>query len=92
MRPVFSHSSAGASTGISISCPPIPSISSLITCTIFSCVFQPAGRKLHSPALTWRIIPARTSSLCEIASASAGSSRRVGRNSSDWRLTMSSTG
>ena len=37
------------------------------------------GQEVHSPAPSWRISPARTISLCESASASAGSSRRVGR-------------
>jgi hypothetical protein len=42
--PVFSHSSAGASTGIDISWPPIAFISSLMTWTIRSWIRHPAGR------------------------------------------------
>src|ERR1043166_5635633 len=40
---------------------------------------------VHRPAATWRMKPPRTSSLCETASASAGSSRRVGRKSFEAR-------
>ena len=43
-RPVASHSSAGVSTGIDISCPPIASISSRITRTTFSWI-APARRQ-----------------------------------------------
>ena len=49
IRPVASHSSAGVSTGIDISCPPIASISSRITRTTFSWIRQPAGRNVQSP-------------------------------------------
>src|SRR5579862_2658875 len=80
-RPVCSQSSIGVSTGISISWPPIASISSRMICSTFWCTRQPRGRKLQSPAPTWRMKPPRTSSWCDAASASAGGSRRVGRNS-----------
>ena len=45
-----------------------------------------AGSHDHSPAPTWRIRPARTISLCEIASASAGGWRSVGRKSCETRI------
>src|SRR5689334_21042213 len=38
------------------------------------------------PAESWRMRPARSSSLCEITSASAGSSRRVGIKNLDPRI------
>ena len=86
MRPVFSQSSAGVSTGQSISWPPIAFISSRMICSIFMCTRQPSGMKVHRPAPTWRMKPPRTSSLWLAASASAGSSRRVGRKSCDARI------
>ena len=85
MRPVFSQSSAGVSTGISISWPPIASISSRMTWTTFSWTRQPSGMKVQMPGDTWRMKPPRTSSLWLAASASAGSSRSVGRKSFDAR-------
>ena len=45
IRPVFSHSSDGAITGMNISWPPIASISSRMIETIFSWTRHPAGRK-----------------------------------------------
>src|SRR5579885_538962 len=84
-RPVASQSSTGVSTGISISWPPIASISSRMICSILRCTRQPSGSHVHRPALTCRMKPPRTSSLCETASASAGGSRRVGRNSFEAR-------
>ena len=85
IRPEVSHSSAGVRTGQSISCPPIALISSRMIWTTFSCTRQPSGRNVHSPAPTWRMKPPRTSSLWLAASASAGASRRVGRNSCEAR-------
>ena len=41
-------------------------------------VRRPAGSQVQIPAPSWRINPARTMSRCEIASASAGASLRVG--------------
>jgi hypothetical protein len=64
---------------MSSSCPPIAFISSRTICTTRWWTRQPAGSHDHSPAPTWRISPARTISLCETASASAGGSRSVGR-------------
>ena len=61
--PVAFQSSAGVRTGIEISCEPIASISSRMIWTIFSCTRQPSGRKVHTPALTWRRNAPRTSSL-----------------------------
>ena len=55
MRPVASQSSAGVSTGISISWPPIASISSRMTCSILRWTRQPSGMYVHSPAETWRM-------------------------------------
>ena len=57
---------------MSISWPPIASISSRMICSTFWCTRQPSGRNVQTPALTWRMYPPRTSSLCETASASAG--------------------
>ena len=68
-------------TGMSISWPPIASISSRTIWAAFSWTIQPAGSHDHRPAPTCRISPARTMSLCETASASAGASRSVGRKS-----------
>ena len=70
---------------MSISCPPIASISSRMICTTFWCTRQPSGRNVQIPAPTWRMYPPRTSSLCETASASDGGSRSVGMKSWDWR-------
>src|SRR4051794_24148561 len=58
-------------------------------CTTFWCTFQPSGRKVYSPAPTWRTKPPRRRSLCETASASPGSSRRVGMNSCEARVATS---
>src|SRR5207302_3042769 len=88
MRPVVSHSSAGVSTGMSISWPPIAFISSRTICSTLRWTRQPSGMNVQSPALTWRMKPPRTSSLCDAASASAGSSRSVGRNSCEARWIM----
>ena len=54
MRPVVSHSSAGVSTGMSISCAPIASISSRMICSTLRWTRQPSGMNVHRPALTWR--------------------------------------
>ena len=72
---------------MSISWPPIASISSRTICTAFWCTRQPAGIHDHRPEPTWRMSPARTMSLCESASASAGGWRSVGRKYSDRRVT-----
>src|SRR4051794_21722898 len=74
-------------TGISISCPPIASSSSRTICSTLRCARQPAGMNVHSPEETWRINPARTISLCESASASAGASFSVGSRKFDRRVT-----
>ena len=63
MRPVASQSSAGVSTGISISCAPIASISSRMICSTLRWTRQPSGRNVQRPAVTWRMKPPRTSSL-----------------------------
>ena len=63
---------------MSISCPPIASISSRMMPTTRWCTLHPAGSQVHMPAPIWRIRPARTISLCEIASASPGASFSVG--------------
>ena len=70
---------------MSISCAPIASISSRMICSTFRCTRQPSGMNVQRPALTWRMKPPRTSSLWLTASASAGSSRRVGRKSCEAR-------
>src|SRR5438552_10180148 len=70
---------------MSISWPPRPSISSRMICSIFWCTRQPSGRNVQTPPVTWRTKPPRTSSLWFAASASAGSSRSVGRNSCEAR-------
>ena len=57
-RPVASQSSTGVSTGISISWPPIASISSRMICSTFRWTRQPSGRNVQRPALTWRMKPA----------------------------------
>src|SRR3954470_22140863 len=85
-RPLRFHSSAGVMTGMSISWQPIASISSRTICSTLRCTRQPAGSHVHSPAPTWRTSPARTMSLCESASASAGACFSVGRTSWDWRV------
>ena len=54
-RPVASQSSAGVSTGISISWAPMASISSRMIWTTFSWTRQPSGRNVHTPVLTWRM-------------------------------------
>ena len=52
-------------------------------------VHAPAGRQEGpQPGADLADQPGPDEELVETASASAGSSRRVGRNSSDWRLTM----
>ena len=66
--------------------PPMAFISSRTICTAFWCTRQPAGIQLQRPAPTWRIMPARTSSLCESASASAGACFSVGRTYSESRV------
>ena len=66
------HSSRGVITGASISWEPMPSISSRTIWTTFWCTRQPAGSHVHRPEPSCRTRPARTISLCEIASASAG--------------------
>src|SRR5215213_7607395 len=81
IRPVVSQSSAGVRTGISISCPPIASISSRMICSILRWTRQPSGVNDQSPAETWRMNPPRTRSLWLTASASPGSSRSVGMKS-----------
>src|SRR5215218_5202986 len=87
MRPERSHSSAGVSTGASISCAPKLPSSSRMTSAIFWWTRQPSGRNVQTPAMTWRMNPPRTSSLCDAASASPGASRRVGRKSCEARAT-----
>src|SRR3954470_12936410 len=87
-RPERFHSSAGVMTGMSISPQPIASISSRTIWAAFWCTRQPAGSQLHSPAPPWRASPARTISLCESASASAGGCFSVGRKRFDWRVSM----
>src|SRR5688572_27634269 len=52
----------------------------------FSITRWPAGSQVQSPAPSWRTKPARTISLCEIASASAGSSRSVGMKYPESRV------
>src|SRR5262245_57714735 len=59
--------------------------------TIFSCTRQPSGMQVKTPALTCRMNPPRTSSLWLAASASAGSSRRVGKKSWVARRTIRET-
>src|SRR3954464_3231120 len=73
---------------MSISPQPMASISSRTICAAFWCTRQPAGSQLHSPAPTCRARPARTISLCESASASAGGCFSVGRKRFDWRVSM----
>src|SRR5918998_3918207 len=73
-------------TGISSSWPPAEFISSRMICTTFSCTRQPAGRNDHKPAPSWRTSPARTISLCDSASASAGACCSVGRKYVDRRV------
>ena len=70
---------------MSISCPPIASSSSRTICTTFWWTRQPAGNHVHRPAPSWRTRPARTRSLWETASASAGGCRSVGSRSWDRR-------
>ena len=82
-RPVASQSSTGVSSGARNSWPPIASISSRMICSTLRWIRQPSGRYVQSPALTWRTKPPRTRSLWLTASASAGSSRRVGKKSCD---------
>ena len=50
IRPVASHSSAGVSTGIRISCAPKASSSSRMICSTFRCTRQPSGRNVQRPA------------------------------------------
>ena len=84
--PLRCHSSAGCSTGISISWPPIAFISSRMICTTFWCTRQPAGSHVHRPAPSWRIRPGADHQLVRErlgvggrpASRSAGSSWRGG--------------
>src|SRR5437870_5628093 len=57
-------------------------------CSTFRWTRQPSGRNVQTPAATWRMKPPRTSSLWLTASASAGSSRSVGRNSCEARAIM----
>src|SRR3954452_72878 len=76
-------------TGMSISWQPMRSISSRTICTAFWCTRQPAGSHDHSPAPTCRARPARTSSLCDRASASPGACFSVGRTSWDCRRSIS---
>src|SRR5215208_1278021 len=86
-RPVRFHSSAGWSTGISISPAPIASSSSRMICSTLRCALQPAGRNVHNPAATCLASPARTVSRCDTASASAGASLTVGRKYLESRVT-----
>src|SRR5712691_9472170 len=55
-------------------------------CSIFWCTRQPSGKNVQTPAATWRMKPPRTSSLWLVASASAGSSRRVGKKRCEARV------
>src|SRR5215212_11334208 len=73
---------------MSISWPPIASISSRTTCSALRCTRHPAGSHDHRPLPTWRMSPARTMSLCDVASASAGGSRSVGRKRSDILMSV----
>src|SRR3954469_10591872 len=52
-------------------------------CSAFRWARQPAGRNVHSPAPSWRTRPARTISLCDSASASAGACFSVGSREGD---------
>ena len=70
MRPVASQSSAGVSTGISISWPPIASISSRTICSTFRWTRQPSGISVHTPAETCRSLSERPRSE-RIASSNA---------------------
>src|SRR6185295_4810267 len=62
---------------------PIAFCSSRMIRTAFSCTRQPSGRKVQRPAAVCRMKPPRTSSRWLTASASPGSSRRVGMKSSE---------
>jgi hypothetical protein len=83
--PVLRHGSAGCSTGISISCAPIASISSRMMPTTRWCTRQPAGIHVHMPAPICLTRPALTISLWETASASAGACFSVGSRYSERR-------
>src|SRR5215216_5491404 len=78
-------------TGMNISWPPIAFISSRTICTAFSCTRQPRGRNVQRPAETWRMKPPRTSRRWLTASASPGSSRRVGMKSSEALICLART-
>src|SRR5439155_275984 len=56
--------------------------------SIFWCTRQASGSIVQTPAATWRMNPPRTRSLCDTASASAGSSRSVGMKSFDARVAI----
>src|ERR671935_1588388 len=85
-RPVCCQSSAGVTTGMNISWPPIAFISSRTIWTTFWWTRHPRGKYDHNPAPVCRMKPPRTSSLWLTASASPGSSRRVGMKSSEARI------
>src|SRR5215210_1519362 len=63
------------------------SSSSRMICSTLRCALQPAGRKVHNPALTCLPRPARTVRRCDTASASAGASFTVGRKYLESRVT-----
>src|SRR5215207_5360957 len=76
---------------MNISCAPIAFCSARTIWTAFSCTRQPRGRYVQRPAETWRMKPPRTSSLWLTASASPGSSRRVGMKSSEALIWLART-
>ena len=85
-RPVFFQISAGCTTGSSISWPPMASISWRMMFWTLRATRRPSGSRDHEPAIRRRMKPPRTSNRWFAASASAGSSRRVGMNASDQRM------
>ena len=89
-RPVFFHGSDGRRIGIRISCAPDASISSRTIASILRIVRIPSGSVVNTPDISCRMNPARTSRRCDAASASAGSSRRVGAYR--WESLMDASG
>src|SRR4051794_15619332 len=76
---------------MNISWAPIAFCSSRTIWTAFSCTRQPRGRYDQSPAETCRMKPPRTSSRWLTASASPGSSRRVGMKSLEALICLART-